>query len=66
MELEEEAEPTSPPLEKKKRMETRASDKKKHASAFKILVSQKRPVKTLKKRESSHKKAKREVDCKIE
>ena len=53
LELEEEAELATPPLEKKKKMETRASDWKKPASAFKTLASQKRPVKIPKKGESS-------------
>ena len=52
-ESEEKVEPTTPPPEKKKRMDTWALDKKKHASAFKTLVSQKRPVKTPRKGESS-------------
>ena len=55
-ESEEEAKPATPLLEKKKKMETRASDKKKPASAFKTLTSQKKPVKTPKKGESSQKK----------
>ena len=56
LELEDEAELATPPLEKKKRMETRALDKKKPASVFKTPVSQKRPVKIPKKGESSQKK----------
>ena len=51
--LEEEAEPATPPLKKEKKMETRASDKKQPASAFKTPASQKRPIKTPKKGKSS-------------
>ena len=36
--LEEEAEPATPLLQKKKKMETRASDRKKPTSSFKTLV----------------------------
>ena len=59
LESEEEAEPATPPLEKKKKIETRASERKKPTSAFKILVSLKRPTKTPQKRESSQMKLKR-------
>ena len=58
-ESEEEAKPTTPPPEKKKKTKTWASEQKKPASAFKTLVSQKRPIKTPKKGESSQKKLKR-------
>ena len=54
---EEEAKPATPPP--KKKMETRASDKKKPTSTFKTPASQKRLVKTPKKGESSQKKPKR-------
>ena len=59
LESEEVAEPATPPPEKKMKIEARASEQKKLASAFKILVSQKRPTKTPKKGESSQKKPKR-------
>ena len=53
-ELEEEgAEPAIPPLEKKKKLKTRASDRKKSAPIFKTPVSLKKPTKTPKKGESS-------------
>ena len=52
-EMEEEAKPAIPPPEKKKRIETRAFDRKKPAFAFKTPVSLKRPTNTPKKGESS-------------
>ena len=52
-ELEEEAERLTPLPEKKKKMNTRASDRKKPAFVFKTLASQKKLVKTPKKGESS-------------
>ena len=52
-ESENEAEPATPLPEKKKKMETRASDRKKTAFAFKTSVPKKRPTKTPKKGESS-------------
>ena len=58
-ELEEEVELATPSLEKKKRIETRSSDRKKPNFAFKTLVSLKRPSKTLKKGESFQKNPKR-------
>ena len=54
-ELEEEAELATPPLEKRKRMDTQALDKK-PTSAFKTLCALKRPMKTLRKGESFQKK----------
>ena len=57
--LEEEAKRATLLPEKKKKMETQASDRKKPASAFKTPASQKRPVKIPKKGESSLKKPKR-------
>ena len=58
-ESEDEAEPATTLPEKKKKMETRASDWKKLASTFKTPVPQKRPTKTPKKEKSSQKKPKR-------
>ena len=49
----EEEESTTPPPKLKKRMDTRASDKKKHASGFKSPVAPKRPSKIPQKEESS-------------
>ena len=51
-ESEEETEPATPLLEKKKRIQTRDSDQKKPAFAFKTPVSLKRPTKTPKKRKA--------------
>ena len=45
VESEEEAELATPPLEKRRRMDTQALDKKKLALAFKTLVALKRLVK---------------------
>ena len=59
LESEEEAEPVTLLAEKRKRMETRASDKKKPASAFKTLVPLKQPVQTPRKGKSSLKKPRR-------
>ena len=55
-ELEEEAEPTTPLPEKRKRMDTQASHKKKPIFAFKISIIPKQLVKTPMKGESSQKK----------
>ena len=44
-ELEEEVEPMTPPLEKRKGIEMWSSDRKKPALAFKTLVLPKRPTK---------------------
>ena len=61
-ESEEEAKPMTLPAEKRRRMETQASDKKKPAFMFRTPVPLKQPVKTPRKGESSQKKAKSEVD----
>ena len=53
------AEPTTASLEKKKKIETWASEQKKPDSIFKTLVFLKRPMKTPKKEESSLKKLKK-------
>ena len=59
-ELEEEgAELSTPPPEKKKKIETRAFDWKKPTTVFKTPVSIKRTTKTPRKGESSQKKPKR-------
>ena len=52
----EEDEPATPLLEKNKRMDNRASDKKKPALAFKIPVAPKQPIKSTRKGKSSLKK----------
>ena len=51
-ELEEEAEPVTPLAKKRRRMEARASDKKKPTSTFKTPILPKRLVKTPRKGES--------------
>ena len=58
-ESEEEDEPATPPLEKKKRMDTRALDKKKLASTFKTSIAPKWPMKSPRKGKSSQKKPRR-------
>ena len=48
-ESEEEGKPAIPLLKKKKRMDTRASDRKRHISTFKTPTSHNKPVKTPRK-----------------
>ena len=61
-ESEEEPEPATPLPEKRKRMDMRASDKKKSTSTFKTPVTPKQLVKTLGKVRKLPKKAKGQVD----
>ena len=51
-----EEEPATPPLDKRQKMDTWSSDKKKSGSTFKTLVAPKRPEKIPKKGGSSQKK----------
>ena len=60
-ESKEEAELATPLPEEKKKMETRASDRKKPASTFKTPASQKRLLKTPKKGESFQKEPRRSI-----